>query len=109
LIVFYLLYFSVALVVVAVVVVVLVVVVVVVVVVVLVVVVVAVVVVVVVVVVVLMSISQLLPSKPSLQKHFVCLNLSAKHVPPFWHVVSVQGLFTTSFYFYLIQLYLLLF
>ena len=56
-------------------------------------------VVVVVVVVVLMSISQLLPPKPSLQKHFVWLNLSAKHVPSFLHVVSVQGLFTTSFYF----------
>jgi hypothetical protein len=97
LIVFYLLYFSVAIVVVAVVVIVLVVVVVV------------VVVVLAVVVVVLMSISQLLPSKPSLQKHFVCLNLSAKHVPPFWHVVSVQGLFTTSFYFCLIQFYLLKF
>ena len=36
-----------------------------------------------VVVVVLMSTSQLPPSKPSLQKHFVCLNLSAKHIPPF--------------------------
>jgi hypothetical protein len=58
------------------------------------------VVVVLVVVVVPMSISQLLPSKPSLQKHFVCLNLSAKHFPPFRHVVSVQGLFTTSFYMF---------
>ncbi len=61
-----------------------------------------------VVVVVLMSISQLLPPKPSLQKHFVCLNLSAKHVPSFWHVVSVQGLFTTSFYFSWILLFFII-
>jgi hypothetical protein len=79
--VFYLLYCLVVLVVVVVVVVV------------------AVFVVVAVVVVVLISISQLPPSKPTLQKHFVCLNLSAKHVPPFLHVVSLQGLFTTCFYF----------
>ena len=46
-------------------------------------------------VVVRLSISQYLPSKPSLQKHMAFIKLSVWHVPSFWHVISKHGLLTT--------------